>query len=51
MAYGYLGWYRGLLSGWLLVLRSRSLVLVSGIYKGSAALALLFPLLDRKSVV
>ena len=39
------GWHGGLLSGWLPVLRSRSLVLVSGVHKGSAALALRFPLL------
>ena len=33
MAHGHLGWYGGLLSSWLPVLRSHSLVLVSGIYK------------------
>ena len=44
IAHDPLWWHGGLLSGWLPVLRSRSLVLVSGIYKGSAALALHFPL-------
>ena len=45
MAHGHPGWHVGLLSGWSPVLHSRSLVLVSGIHKGSAALALPFPLL------
>ena len=44
-AHGHLGWHGGLLNGWSPVLHSRSLVLVSGIHKGSAALALRFPLL------
>ena len=47
MVHGHPGWHRGLLSAWLPVLHSRSLVLVSGIYKGSAALALRFPLLHN----
>ena len=46
-ARGHPGWHEGLLSGWLPALRSRSLVLVSGIHKGSAALALHFPLLRK----
>ena len=45
MAHGHPGWHGRLLSGWLPMLRSRSLVLVSGIHKESAALALRFPLL------
>ena len=44
-AHGHPGWHGGLLSGWLPVLRSRSLVLVNGIHKGSDTLALRFPLL------
>ena len=44
-AHGHPGSHGGLLSGWSPVLRSRSLVLVSGIHKGSTALALRFPLL------
>ena len=44
-AHGHPGWHGGLLSGWSPVLRSHSLVLVSSIHKGSAALALRFPLL------
>ena len=42
---GHPGWYGGLLSGWLPALHSRSLVLVSSIYKGSATLTLHFLLL------
>ena len=45
MAHGHPGWHGRLPSGWSPVLRSHSLVLVSGIHKGSAALALRFPLL------
>ena len=45
MARGHPRWHGALFSSWLPVLCSRSLVLVSGIHKGSTALTLHFPIL------